>query len=86
MQGYLAAVSCGVVEGNALLDLCYKEDSNAEADMNFVGTEDGGISELQISGEKRTVSGDEFVKLVALCKKGVEDHIAYQREILEAAE
>ncbi len=55
--------------GEALLDLCYAEDSSAEADMNFVGTESGGISEVQIAGEKRTVSDEEFMALLALCKK-----------------
>ena len=85
MQGYLAAVSCGVVEGNALLDLCYKEDSNAEADMNFVGTEDGGISELQISGEKRPVTDEELAKLISLCKQGVAQLIDIQKKVLEEA-
>lgn len=86
IKKYLAAISAGIVDGTPLLDLCYTEDSSAEADMNYVGTDDGEIAEIQISGEKRTISGDEFVKLVALCKKGVEEHIAYQRAILEAAE
>ncbi|MBR4078597.1 MAG: ribonuclease PH [Christensenellaceae bacterium] len=86
IKKYLAAISAGIVDGTPLLDLCYTEDSSAEADMNYVGTDDGEIAEIQISGEKRTITGDEFVKLVALCKKGVEEHIAYQREILETAE
>lgn len=78
----LAAVSAGMVGGEALLDLCYAEDSSAEADMNFVGTESGGISEVQIAGEKRTVSDEEFMALLALCKKGVAELIQKQKEVL----
>lgn len=78
----LAAVSAGMVGGEALLDLCYVEDSSAEADMNFVGTESGGISEVQIAGEKRAVSDEEFMALLALCKKGVAELIQKQKEVL----
>ena len=83
IQKYLAAISAGVVDGKPLLDLCYTEDSSAEADMNYVGTEDGEIAEIQICGEKRTITGEEFVKLIALCRKGVEEHILLQKKILE---
>ncbi len=83
LRKYLAAVSAGLVDGTPLLDLCYTEDSSAEADMNYVGTEDGEIAEIQISGEKRTVKGDEFVSLIALCRAGVTELITRQREILE---
>lgn len=82
IREYLAAVSAGIVGGEAHLDLCYVEDSSAEADMNFVGTESGGISEIQISGEKRAVSDEEFVALLALCKKGVAELVQKQKEVL----
>ena len=85
VQSYLAAVSCGVVGGRPLLDLCYQEDSHAEADMNFVGTEQGGVSELQISGEKRPVTDEELASLIALCKAGVAELIAMEKKILEEA-
>ena len=85
VQSYLAAVSCGVVGGRPLLDLCYQEDSHAEADMNFVGTEQGGVSELQISGEKRPVTDEELASLISLCKAGVAELIAMEKKILEEA-
>ena len=79
----LAAVSAGLVKGEPMLDLCYVEDSNADADMNYVGTEDGEISEIQISGEKRTIKGEEFVKLISLCQTGVSRLIQIQRKAIE---
>ncbi len=78
----IAAVSAGMVDGEALLDLCYTEDSSAEADMNYVGTEGGDICEIQISGEKRAVKGEEFVKLLGLCREGVQVLIEAQKEAL----
>lgn len=84
IKKYLAAISAGIVAGEPMLDLCYTEDSNAEADMNYVGTEDGEIAEIQITGEKRTVRGDEFVKLIGLCQDGVSLLIGEQKKILEA--
>lgn len=83
IKTYLAAVSAGIVEGRALLDLCYAEDSSAEADMNFVGDEQGGIAEIQICGEKRTIRDEEFAALLGYCKKGVGELIRKQKEILE---
>lgn len=78
----LAAVSAGIVADKPLLDLCYKEDSSAQADMNFVGTEDGGISEIQICGEKRPISDEEFAALLQLCKQGVSQLIAIQKKVI----
>ncbi|MGI6664489.1 MAG: ribonuclease PH [Christensenellaceae bacterium] len=81
----IAAVSAGIVAGEALLDLCYAEDSRAEADMNFVGTASGGISEIQIAGEARDVEESEFLALLALCQKGVRELIAIQQAVLKEA-
>ena len=83
VKKYLAAISAGIVNGEPMLDLCYTEDSSAEADMNYVGTEDGEIAEIQITGEQRTVRGDEFVKLISLCQDGVSLLINEQKKILE---
>lgn len=83
IKKYLAAISAGIVNGEPMLDLCYTEDSSAEADMNYVGTEDGEIAELQITGEQRTIRGDEFVKLISLCQDGVIRLINEQKKILE---
>ena len=83
IKKYLAAISAGIVNGEPMLDLCYTEDSSAEADMNYVGTEDGEIAELQITGEQRTIRGDEVVKLISLCQDGVIRLINEQKKILE---
>ena len=83
MTMHLAAVSAGVVEDEALLDLDYEEDHNAQADMNFVGTDDGQIGEIQITGEKRPVSDDEFLELLRLCKHGVVQLIDLQKRVLD---
>ncbi len=82
IREHLAAVSAGIVGGDVFLDLCYEEDSTAEADMNFVGTQSGGISEIQISGEKRAVTDTEFANLLVLCKTGVQQLIQLQKEVL----
>ena len=53
--------------------------------MNYVGDEDGGIAEIQICGEKRTISDDEFTRLLALCKGGVTRLIELQKEVIRQA-
>ena len=67
----LAAVSCGIVDGVPLLDLDYKEDSTAEADANFVMTEDGRWIEVQATAEGRPMSRDEFTQLTDLAQNGI---------------
>ncbi|MDL2238064.1 ribonuclease PH [Christensenellaceae bacterium OttesenSCG-928-K19] len=81
IQKHVAAISAGIVENELLLDLCYVEDSAAQADMNLVASGDG-IAEVQITGEKRTVSQQEFNGLMALCQKGVDEIIAIQKATL----
>jgi ribonuclease PH len=70
ISGQVAAVSCGVFEGTPALDLDYAEDSNAEADANFVLSGDGRIIELQATGEQRPFSEAEFAELMRLAKHG----------------
>jgi ribonuclease PH len=70
ITGQVAAISCGVFEGAAALDLDYAEDSNAEADANFVLSGDGRIIELQATGEQRPFSDEEFAELMRLAKLG----------------
>ncbi len=69
----VAAISCGVVEGEALLDLEYSEDSNAQMDANFVMTPEGGIIEIQATAEDKPMHWDEVLALKALAEKGVGD-------------
>ncbi|MGB0631092.1 MAG: ribonuclease PH [Alphaproteobacteria bacterium] len=71
VTGSIAAVSCGVFEGTPVLDLDYPEDSNAEADANFVLTGGGGIVEIQGTAEKGPFSEQAFLQLLELAKKGI---------------
>src|SRR3954470_4298951 len=68
VTGQVAAVSCGLVGGAAVLDLDYEEDSGAEADANFVLTDGGGIVEIQGTAEKHPFSEAQFHDLLALAK------------------
>ncbi len=83
LKKHIAAVSAGLVDDIALLDLCYTEDSGAQADMNMIAADDGNIGEIQICGEKRTVTEAEFAALMALCKNGIGQIIARQKEQLK---
>ena len=82
--GQVAAVSCGLFEGTEVLDLDYAEDSNAEADANFVLTSDGGIVEIQATAEKRSFSPTQFSALMALAHKGTTELHAAQLAALAA--
>lgn len=75
----IAAVSVGVVNGEALLDLNYVEDKDAAVDMNLVMTEDGQFVELQGSGEEQTFSESELSAMLVLGKKGIVELIRAQR-------
>ncbi len=70
LSGSVAAVSCGVVDGTPLLDLDYPEDSNAEVDMNVVMTGDGGLVEVQATGERTPLSRTSLDALLELAAGG----------------
>lgn len=82
LKGYVGAVSVGIVENKPLLDLPYAEDSAAQADMNVVMTDSGGLIEVQMTGEKRPVTEEEFACLISLAKKGISELIELQRNAL----
>jgi ribonuclease PH len=75
----VAAISCGVYKNTPVLDLEYEEDSNAEADANFVLTGKGDIVEIQATGEKRGFTQDEFEALFSLARKGIGELCEAQR-------
>ena len=75
----VAAISCGLYQGQAVLDLDYAEDSCAEADANFVLTGRGGIVEVQGTAEQDPFSQEQFLELLRLAQKGTEDIFAKQR-------
>ncbi len=78
----VAAVSCGLFKGNALLDLDYSEDSGAQADANFVLTASGKIVEIQGTAEDHPFEESEFHALMALAREGITQLTALQREAL----
>ena len=82
MAGQVAAVSCGLVAGAAVLDLDYAEDSDAEADANFVLTEGGGIVEIQGTAEKSPFSEAQFMELMRLARAGTTQLYEAQRAAL----
>jgi ribonuclease PH len=83
LTGELAAVSVGIVEGIAMLDLKYDEDSRAEVDMNVVCTGDGRFIEVQGTAEGTPFTRDEMDNLLALAARGIEHLLLAQREALE---
>ena len=72
LTGSVAAVSCGMVEGAALLDLDYSEDSRAEVDANVVMTGEGGLVEVQATAERTPLSRASLDELLALAAAGIE--------------
>ena len=81
-KGLVAAVSVGIVDGEAVCDLEYVEDSNAETDMNVVMVEDGRMVEVQGTAEGEPFSHDELLSLLDLAKQGINQLVAAQREAL----
>jgi len=84
VTGQLAAVSCGFVGGEALLDLQYSEDSQAAMDANFVMTPDGGVVEVQATAEDKPLSWEKFMQLKALANKGIGDLAELQKQAVSA--
>ena len=78
----VAAISCGLYKGVAVLDLDYAEDSNAEADDNFVLTGSGGIVEIQGTAEADPFTEAQFLNLLGLAKAGIAELCALQRAAL----
>ncbi len=85
LSDQVAAISCGLYNGNAVLDLDYPEDSNAEADANFVLTAKGGMVEVQATAEKEAFTDAQFAELLSLARKGTSELFEMQRAALAAA-
>lgn len=79
---YVSAVSCGVVAGVPMLDLCYTEDSGAIVDSNFVLSDEGTIIEIQGTGEGRPFTKQEFDTLFALALQGAQEIVQAQRAVI----
>ena len=76
----VAAISCGLYKGRAVLDLDYAEDSNCDTDANFVLTGRGGIVEIQATAEAEPFEEAAFHELLAMARHGVADLVALQEE------
>lgn len=81
LTGQVAAVSAGIVGGVALLDLDYPEDSHADVDLNLVGTDEGGIVEVQGTGERSVLSRAQLNELLDLGQAGIAELARQQREV-----
>lgn len=80
----VAAISCGIYKGEAVLDLDYDEDSNAETDANFVLTGNGKIVEIQGTAEEAPFSEEEFIAMFRLAQKGCAELKAAQEDAVKA--
>jgi len=78
LNGSVAAVSVGIVEGNVLLDLDYSEDSRADVDMNVVMTDDGALVEVQATAEHTPFTRERLDELLELAALGIEKITAAQ--------
>ncbi|HHU79654.1 MAG: ribonuclease PH [Caldicoprobacterales bacterium] len=82
INNYIAAVSVGIYDGQAILDLCYEEDFNAKVDMNLVMTDKGEITEIQGTGEGQPFTMEELNQMLLLGRYGIKELIAKQEEAL----
>ena len=83
IKNFIGAVSTGIVENKAILDLDYKEDSVAQVDANFVICDSGEISEIQATGEEFFFKDNQFAEMFSLAKIGVKEIISKQKEALK---
>ena len=83
IKNFIGAVSAGIVENKAILDLDYKEDSKAQVDANFVICESNEISEIQVTGEEFFFNDSQFAEMFSLAKIGIREIISKQKEALQ---
>jgi ribonuclease PH len=82
LRDHAAAVSCGIIQGEAVLDLDYEEDSSAEIDANFVMTGAGLLVEVQATAEASVFSEDQLNRLLALAKGGIAALVELQKNAI----
>ena len=82
LKDHVAAISCGIVKGEAVLDLDYDEDSTAETDANFVLTGSGGLVEIQGTAEGAPFTEEQLVALLKLARKGIGELVELQKQAL----
>lgn len=79
----VAAISCGLIKGNVLVDLDYEEDSSADVDANFVLSETSGFSEVQISGEEKTFSYNSAIEMLKKSEKAIKKIFEIQKNAIK---
>ena len=82
MQGLVSAVSVGIYQGQAVLDLDYAEDSNAETDMNVVQLNGSGFIEIQGTAEGRAFSAADLDSMLSVAQKGMTEIFEYQEAVI----
>jgi len=82
IKDHVAAISCGIVQGQPVLDLDYEEDSTAETDANFVLTGSGGLVEIQGTAEGAPFTEEQLAALLKLARKGIGELVTLQKEVL----
>ena len=82
IKNFIGAVSTGIVENKAILDLDYNEDSEAQVDANFVISDSDEISEIQVTGEEFFFNDSQFAEMFSLAKAGIKEIILKQKEVL----
>lgn len=85
VNDFVAAVSAGIIGGDAALDLNYDEDSKADVDMNVIMTGSGKFIEVQGTAEKEPFTAEEMEKMVGLARKGIHEIITSQKKALKGA-
>ncbi|QEN89473.1 ribonuclease PH [Labrys sp. KNU-23] len=80
IKDHVAAISCGISKGVAVLDLDYAEDSEAMTDANFVMTGSGGLVEIQGTAEGAPFSQEQFLEMLALARKGIGELVELQKQ------
>lgn len=85
LRQLVAATSVGIVEGTALLDLAYEEDSQAEVDTNVVMTEDGGLVEVQATAERTPFARRRMLEMLDLAEGGIRQLLEAQRNAIAVA-
>jgi ribonuclease PH len=86
IKAAVAAISVGIFEDTALLDLCYEEDSKAAVDMNVVMTDAGEFVEVQGTGEESPFTKKQMAEMLDLGEKGIEKLLAAQKKVLKSVE
>ncbi|MFB2538678.1 MULTISPECIES: ribonuclease PH [unclassified Acinetobacter] len=82
LKGLVAAVSVGIHDGEALLDLCYEEDSSCETDLNVVMTQSGEFIEIQGTAEEKPFNREQANQMLALAENGIKQLIVEQQKAL----